>query len=84
MKFDKLDQTIKDFSMIEKLWKSREEWKIQQQLFSQQHFLNIDIDELQKSLDKLSKNANYCMKELEFNEVAKELKQEIDEFRHIE
>lgn len=46
MKFDKLDQTIKDFSMIEKLWKSREEWKIQYQLFSQQHFLNIDIDEL--------------------------------------
>lgn len=24
------------------------------------------------------------MKELEFNEVAKELKQEIDDFRHIE
>lgn len=45
--------------------------------------MNIDIDQVCDQMEKLGKISAYCAKELEFNEVAKEFKLEIENYKNV-
>jgi hypothetical protein len=44
-------------------------------------FMEIDLTDMSRLVDKLYKQANYCVREIEYAEVAVHFKSEIDDFR---
>ena len=81
VRIEKLEVFSKEFSNIERLWKGVAEWKNYYSKWLKQHFLEIDLEEMQNVIERLSSTATICSKELEQNEVAKVLKQDIEDFK---
>ncbi|EGR31243.1 hypothetical protein IMG5_115030 [Ichthyophthirius multifiliis] len=69
------------FKVIEKLWTGKKQWKESIQKWSSQQFQEADLEEIQDIVEKLSKIANNCAKELETNDVARLFKKELEDFK---
>jgi dynein heavy chain len=67
--------------MIEKLWLSRRDWKHNKNTWMCTHFTQIDMEEMSNVIEKLSKAATLCAKELEHNPVSRMFKIEIEDFK---
>ena len=79
--YEKIANFKLEFVMIEKLWKSRKEFRDKCLEWGRTHFLKVPIEEMSDIIEKLKKIGNECSKELETNEVARIFKQEIDDFQ---
>ena len=45
--------------------------------------MEIDLDEMTSIIDRLYKTANYCVREMEFGDVAHKFKSDIEEFKGL-
>ena len=81
--FEKLDFFIREFQMIEKTWRGRKEWQLKQEEWRSKQFLDIDVENVQATVERLNKSANLCSKELPTNPVARLFKEEVDGFKDV-
>ena len=80
--FEKVDSFVREFGLVEKLWLGRRDWQQNSDRWEIQPFFEIDIEDITNKIEKLSKLANNCAKEMETNEVSRIFKQQIEDFKN--
>ncbi|CAD8076520.1 unnamed protein product [Paramecium sonneborni] len=81
--FEKLEIFNHEFTLLERLWCGRNEWIQNYSSWLKQHFTEINLDEMNNTIEKLQKVANLCAKELDKNEVARVFKSDIEGFKGV-
>lgn len=69
--FISIEDVWKEFQTNKRLWVSKKEWKDSLNRWRNTQFLQLNIEEMALIVEKISKAAMLCAKELELNEVAK-------------